>query len=278
MNQLFSATQQSHLYPMLLQAFSGLRQSWEGDWLGLSNVLKACHAFLRAENAKFESSEAQNLMACALALSAHMELGVVTDREPHYHNRLHTADAMCGLAILLEALNREGCAYSQEWMAALLLTVTAHDYLHPGGANSAPQELELRTVKALDLFFLKNPISLVWQERINHMILKTDPALVAANHDKVAGRTFAMDLDWACVLMNEADILASATDVFGPELGAQLASEWQLKNLPLHAIVGTKQGRLGFLKSLRFSSPGSLHLQLPQLIEQQVAHLSQFAK
>ena len=106
------------------------------------------------------------------------------------------------------------------------------------------------------------------------MILKTDPSLVGANHDKVAGRAFAMDLDWACVVMNEADILASATDVFGPALGEQLAAEWQLKNLPLHAIVATPQGRLGFLKSLRFSTPGSLNLQFPQHIASQLALLS----
>jgi hypothetical protein len=179
------------------------------------------------------------------------------------------------MAVLLEALKQEGFVCSEEWMAALLLTVTAHDYLHPGGANSSPQELESRSVKALDLFFVKHPISSVWRERICHMILKTDPALVGANHDKVAGRTFVMDLDWACVVMNEADILASSTDVFGPALGEQLAAEWQLKNLPLHAIVGTQQGRLGFLKSLRFSTPGSLNLQFPQHIASQVALLTQ---
>jgi len=275
MNQLFNAAGQSSLYPILIQAFSRLRDSWQGDWMGLNHVLKSCQDFLIAEHADFESSDARTLMACALSLSEHIESTFETDNEPQYHNRLHTADAMCGMAVLLEALKQEGCAFSQEWIAALLLTVTAHDYLHPGGANSSPQELESRSVKALDLFFVKHPISSLWRERICHMILKTDPALVGANHDKVAGRTFVMDLDWACVVMNEADILASSTDVFGPALGEQLAAEWQLKNLPLHAIVGTQQGRLGFLKSLRFSTPGSLNLQFPQHIASQVALLMQ---
>lgn len=274
MNQLFNAAGQSSLYPTLLQALSRLRDSWQGDWMGLTPVLQACHGFLAAENSEFESLEARTLMACALALSEQVELKVDTDNEPHYHNRLHTADAMCGMTVLLAALNQEGYVCSQEWMAALLLTVTAHDYGHPGGANSSPQELELRSVKALDLFFVEHPITSVWRERIHHMILKTDPSLVGANHDKVAGRAFAMDLDWACVVMNEADILASATDVFGPALGEQLAAEWQLKNLPLHAIVATPQGRLGFLKSLRFSTPGSLNLQFPQHIASQLALLS----
>lgn len=274
MNPLFSAAAQNPLYPLLLQAFSRLRESWKGDWMGLPSVLKACQDFCVFPVASLASSEAQALMDCALALSQQMELEVDVDIEPNYHNRLHTADALCGMAVLLEALKQEGCICSEEWVAALLLTVTAHDFLHPGGANSAPQELELRTVKALALFFVQHPIDPVWQERILHMILQTDPALVKANHDKVAGRTFEIDLDWACVLMNEADILASATDVFGPALGKQLAAEWQVKNLPLHATVGKQQGRLAFLKSLRFSTPGSLKLQFPQRVALQVENLS----
>jgi hypothetical protein len=274
MNPLFSAAAQSTLYPLLLQAFSRLRESWKGDWMGLPQVLKACQDFCVFPAAGLACAEAQALMDSALALAHQMELMVDTDIEPDYHNRLHTADALCSMAALLEALKLEGCICSEEWVAAMLLTVTAHDYLHPGGANSAPQELELRTVKALELFFAKHPMDPVWQERILHMILLTDPALVKANHGKVAGRTFEMDLDWACVLMNEADILASATDVFGPDLGKQLAAEWQVKNLPLHANVGNQQGRLAFLKSLRFATPGSLKLQFPKRVALQVANLS----
>jgi hypothetical protein len=274
MNPLFSAAANGLLYPLLLQAFSRLRESWHGEWMGLPRVLKACQDFVASPTEGFASSEAQALLACAMALSQQMELNVDAATEPSYHNRLHTADTMCGMAVLLKALSPIDRVCSAEWTAALLLTATAHDYLHPGGANSAPQELELRTVKALQLFFVKHPVPAIWQERIHHMILQTDPALVDANHDKVAGRAFAMDLNWACALMNEADILASATDVFGPALGEQLAAEWQMKNLPLHAIVGQQQGRLAFLKSLRFSTAGSQSLQFPQHVAVQVARLS----
>ena len=274
MNPLFSSASHVHLYPLLLQTFSHLRESWNSDWMGLPRVLKGCHDFVESPIAGFASSEAQALLTCALALSQQMELKVDAATEPSYHNRLHTADVLCSMAVLLEAMNQKGSVCSAEWVAALLLTVTAHDYLHPGGANSTPQELEWRTVKALKLFFVKHPVPAIWQERIQHMILQTDPALVDANHEKVAGRAFEMDLDWACVLMNEADILASATDAFGPTLGEQLAAEWQMKNLPLHATVGQQQGRLAFLKSLQFSTPGSLSLQFAQRVSAQVAMLS----
>ena len=83
MNQLFSAAQQSSLYAILIQAFSGLRDSWQGDWMGLNHVLKSCQEFLLAEHADFESSDARTLMACALSLSEHMESTVETDNEPH---------------------------------------------------------------------------------------------------------------------------------------------------------------------------------------------------
>jgi hypothetical protein len=274
MNRLFSAAANGLSYPLLLQTFSLLRDAWKADWMGLPRVLKACQDFLDAPVAGFASPQAQALWACALALSQEIEVKVDAATEPAYHNRLHTADAICGMAVLLQALHQKGCVCSPEWTAALLLTATAHDYLHPGGANRTPQELELTTVTALALFFVNHPIAPMWRERIHHMILQTDPVLVEANQDKVAGRAFAMDLDWACVLMNEADILASATDVFGPAMGEQLAAEWQVKNLAQHATVAQQQGRLTFLKSLRFSTPGSLSLQLPQLVARQVARLS----
>ena len=54
MNQLFNAAGQSSLYPMLLLAFSRLRDSWQGDWMGLAPVLQACQDFLVAENSEFE--------------------------------------------------------------------------------------------------------------------------------------------------------------------------------------------------------------------------------
>jgi hypothetical protein len=116
-------------------------------------------------------------------------------------------------------------------------------------------------------------IDVVWLQRVRELILRTDPTLVAANHDLVKNTPFEMNLDWACVLINEADILASATSRYGPELGQALAQEWALKNHPLHHVVGTPQGRLQFLSSLRFSSPPAERFGMAHHVAEQITSL-----
>ena len=59
----------------------------------------------------------------------------------------------------------------------------------------------------------------------------------------------------------------------GPQLGRQLASEWQVKQHPLHHVVGSDAGRLQFLSSLRFSTPASQVLHMPQTVAAQITQL-----
>jgi hypothetical protein len=113
----------------------------------------------------------------------------------------------------------------------------------------------------------------LWLDRVSEMILRTDPSLVAGNHDKVNGLAFDMNLDWACVLINEADILASATAQHGNQLGQALAAEWAVKKHPLSSVVGTAQGRLQFLAMLRFSTPASAAFQMQAHVAAQIAQL-----
>ena len=74
------------------------------------------------------------------------------------------------------------------------------------------------------------------------------------------------------MLLNEADILASATSRYGPDLGLALAEEWALKDHPLHSFVGTAKGRLQFLSGLRFSTPASRAFRIQESVAQQIAH------
>jgi hypothetical protein len=67
--------------------------------------------------------------------------------------------------------------------------------------------------------------------------------------------------------------LASTTSRYGPELGQALAQEWALKNHPLHQVVGTPQGRLQFLSSLRFSSPAAEAFQIAHHVAEQITSL-----
>ena len=260
---------------LLCQTLTQLRNRWPLGWPGLPVVLNACVA-KHWPNARPASPDAVTVLDAALAMAEHMEvLARHSAYEPHYHNRLHTADALVSLAWLLHALQAQGYAVADDWAACLLLSVTSHDALHPGGANSHLQEFEWQSVQLLQRMATQHGVSAQWLDTASHLILHTDPALVAANHDKVKHHRFEMRKDWAVVLMNEADILASATESFGPQLGHALASEWEYRQHPLHAVVGTDAGRLQFLSALRFSTPASMALHLPHDVAQQIANLSQ---
>jgi len=259
---------------MYRETLQNLRNTWPYSWPGLPVVLESCIHRLWLGHAQEVASPAGQLLQAAKAMARHMEdLAQQTDDEPQYHNRLHTADAITAVCLLMQALQYKGYSLCDEWIAAILLAVTSHDVLHPGGANSFLQEFEQRSALEMRRVSQKWLVEHLWLDRVSEMILRTDPSLVAGNHDKVKGLAFEMNLDWACVLINEADILASATDQHGNELGQALAAELAAKKHPLHSVVGTAQGRLQFLSSLRFSSPASELFQMRMLVSEQMALL-----
>lgn len=248
-----------------------LRSKWPDAWPGLPVVLKACIQRLWPQGSPVLQSQAGQLLQAARNMASHMEdVARASGYEPQYHNRLHTADALTAVCLLMQTIKEQAFVLSDEWAAALLLAVTSHDVLHPGGANAFVQEFE--ECSALEMRDITQGLKIeaLWTDRVSELILRTDPTLVAGNHSKVKDTHFEMNLDWACVLMNEADILASATSRFGPELGQALAQEWALKNHPLHHVVGTPEGRLQFLSSLRFSTPASKAWGMPKHVEGQL--------
>jgi hypothetical protein len=248
-----------------------LRSKWPNAWPGLPVVLNACIYRLWPQASPVSHSQAGQLIQAARNMASHMEaVARASSYEPHYHNRLHTADALTAVCLLMLSIKEQAFVLSEEWAAALLLAVTSHDVLHPGGANAFVQEFEQRSAHEMRGIAQGLTIESVWTDRVSELILRTDPTLVAANHDRVKDTPFEMNLDWACVLMNEADILASATSRYGPELGQALAQEWALKNHPLHEVVGSSQGRLQFLSSLRFSTPASKAWGMQNHVERQL--------
>jgi hypothetical protein len=259
------------LYVATLQ---NLRSTWPHSWPGLPVVLEACMHRLWSGHAPTMASPAGQLLQAAQAMARHMEdLAQQTADEPQYHNRLHTADALTAVCLLMQALQDKGHALGDEWIAAIVLAVTSHDALHPGGANGFLQEFEQRSAMEMRRVSQKWLVDPLWLDRVSEMILRTDPSLVAGNHDKVNGLAFDMNLDWACVLINEADILASATAQHGNQLGQALAAEWAVKKHPLSSVVGTAQGRLQFLAMLRFSTPASAAFQMQAHVAAQIAQL-----
>jgi hypothetical protein len=259
---------------LYLATLQNLRSTWPHSWPGLPVVLEACMHRLWSGHAPTMASPAGQLLQAAQAMARHMEdLAQQTADEPQYHNRLHTADALTAVCLLMQALQDKGHALGDEWIAAIVLAVTSHDALHPGGANGFLQEFEQRSAMEMRRVSQKWLVDPLWLDRVSEMILRTDPSLVAGNHDKVNGLGFDMNLDWACVLINEADILASATAQHGNQLGQALAAEWAVKKHPLSSVVGTAQGRLQFLAMLRFSTPASAAFQMQAHVAAQIAQL-----
>jgi len=261
-----------HWADVYLATLDNLRSVWPHAWPGQAVVLTSCVHRLWPEQAPSPSSTGGQMIQAALAMALHMEdCAAQSHYEPQYHHRLHTADALTAMCLLIQALQAQGIAVDDEWAAALLLAVISHDVLHPGGANRFAQEFERRSAKEMQGIAQAFQIEKEWLQRVSELILRTDPTLVAGNHDKVKNIPFVMNLDWACVLLNEADILASATSRYGPALGQDLAQEWALKNHPLHRVVGTAEGRLQFLSGLRFSTPASDAFRMKESVAKQLA-------
>ena len=259
---------------LYIDTLYNLRSKWPNAWPGLPAVLNACIHKLWPQGPPQSGSQAQTLLNAAKNMASHMEdVADASIYEPNYHNRLHTADALTAICLLMQSLKAQEFKLSDEWAAALLLAVSSHDVLHSGGANGFVQEFEQRSAHEMRDIAQGLNMDAVWTDRVSELILRTDPTLVAANHDLVKDRPFEMNLDWACVLINEADILASATSRYGPELGQALAQEWALKNHPLHQVVGTPQGRLQFLSSLRFSSPAAERFGMAHHVAEQITSL-----
>lgn len=262
-----------HWADVYFATLDNLRSVWPHAWPGLAVVLTSCANRLWPEQAPSPSSTGGQMIQAALAMALHIEeCAAQSHYEPQYHHRLHTADALTAMCLLIKALQAQGIAVDDEWAAALLLAVISHDVLHPGGANRFAQEFERRSAKEMQGIAQAFQIEKEWLQRVSELILRTDPTLVAGNHDKVKNTSFVMNLDWACVLLNEADILASATSRYGPALGQDLAQEWALKNHPLHRVVGTAEGRLQFLSGVRFSTPASDAFGIKENVAQQIAH------
>lgn len=250
-----------------------LRTSWTGDWMGLPCVLDACIDIFFQQTTAYTDT-VSSLLASARDVVQQIEYSAQMTVEPSYHNRLHIADALTGLTCLLHLQTPDIRELPKDWCACLLLAVAAHDFDHPGGANASRHEIESMSVEKLQPILKQRAVEPLWQDRISQMILRTDICDVEYNHECVRNLPFEWNVNWSAVLLNEADILASASSTHGWAMGLSLAAEWKKAKLPLHEVVGTVQGRLEFLKTLRFSSRGSKQLGVEDAVQQQLHALS----
>ncbi|NBT35125.1 MAG: hypothetical protein EBT03_06250 [Betaproteobacteria bacterium] len=246
-----------------------LRHAWSHEWPGLPALLDRCAAFLGLEGAE---GETRSLLAAAHAAAAQIELEEGRSPggdEPGYHNRLHFADTLTCLTLqtALEARLHRGDA---RWQAALLLIAVGHDMRHPGRNNLHTSDIESLSVEALMPFMQEQNISAEWIDRVSTVILRSDFALVRENHERVNGHPFTWNTDWASVLLNEADIMASLSETFGPPLSLSLAKEWEIADFPAHRWVATPEGRWKFINSVRLTSQSSRILGAQETLQAQL--------
>ena len=260
----------------LESSYGFLRASWTGNWLGMPFVLIECLRFLNLQENNL-SEAGRGMLAAAKSVAYEIEKhaeNLSELEEPKYHNRLHFADALTSMSVQLSILVALKKELNQDWMACALLTCIAHDFFHPGKVNLVESEIERQSVNFLKPILKSHSVPDEWRKIIATVIVRSDFAVVHQNHAHVAGKAFEWNLKWLCVLLNEADVMASASAKFGPELGESLAQEWRLIDFPLHSSVASLEGRKNFLKQLIFSSPSSLVLGLGERISEEILSIN----
>ena len=242
-----------------------LRKHWPQGWPGLQLVWERCLAQL-GYSLPPHDSRLRAIANCAVEVAQWLERegkrlqeqGV----EPPYHNRLHMADTLVSMTLLLKAQREVRGAVStkarrHEWLG--LLAMLAHDLLHDGSVNQYPGQLESQSARALQPLMQRYGMPEQDQMIVQHLILKTDPLCVRQAHAHVAERPFVIeDVDCLAVLVEEADILASTLAVTAVDLTRCLSIEWERSNPSMAPVLLTRLGRLRFLEfGALFSSPAS---------------------
>lgn len=254
------------------KSFSFLRHSWSNQWVGLPSLLNRCVDFLGL-SASSLTVDARQLLLTARAVAHSIEYqydrGLIK-LEPKYHNRLHTADVLTAMSVLIAIQSNIQNNLDKEWVACALLSAIGHDFDHSGNVNQFESEIELKTIQKLQPLISSHKLPRKWCNALESAILKSDFALVQKNHELVKGKAFKCDQDWLNVYLNEADVIASSTAKFGPQLGHSLAEEWRLIDLPAYKSVSTDTGRKAFLKQLEFSSGASRLLKINAKIAEEL--------
>ena len=260
-----------------------LRQRWPHNWPGLACVTNSALRQLGYDPSVKLSARNLALRACIFSVIKAIEKDgtkrALRHQEPRYHNRLHFADTVVALTVMLvnerkisgRSINEQ--PNHTEWLA--LLIMISHDIFHNGQINQYPSEIEATSVKALVPHMKKYKVSQKDQAIIRSIILKTDPVFVAESHQRIAGLPFDLS-DHRCllVLIQECDILASSLPVTGKALTQHLSEEWANVAPDRSTALLPRTGRIFFLKRMAlFSSPASRALGIQQNINRQLADI-----
>jgi hypothetical protein len=256
----------------LENSYAALRSSWQGQWVGLPLVLSECVRFLGMDTHQLPLP-AEQMLKAAERVAQEIESSFANDifqTEPLYHNRLHFADAITTISVQIAIQSHLSQEFNVEWSACALLACMAHDFGHSGRINQFESELEKNSVQLLAPILEECGVSEEWRHWTERCIIQSDFAIVHHNHAAVKGAQFEWDLKWLIVLMNESDVMASASTHFGASMGEALAREWKKIDFVAHKTVATPAGRKGFLKIITFSSPASKELGIQAAIDKEI--------
>ena len=259
-----------------------LREYWPRGWPGLPLVFARCAQQLGYTMQPLDPRQLA-VARCAQEVAQWLERDGVNlqrrGKEPQYHNRLHMADTLVCMTLLLKAQRAvqgsvSAKARRHEWLA--LLAMLAHDLLHDGSVNQYPAQLESRSAQALQPLMQRHGMHEQDQLVVRHLILKTDPLCVRQTHAQVADRPFVVeDVDCLAVLVEEADILASTLAVTSMDLTRSLSQEWEQSNPSLAPVLLTRLGRLRFLEfGALFSSSASRWMGIQQARQSEIDALN----
>lgn len=276
-----AASQDKALLHSLELTLANLRAEDQQTWPGLPLVFERSWQQLRHSPDSL-APRTQALLRLGQSIAENIEQdGRCRQREgtePAYHNRRHVADTLVCMTYLLLALRKRRLAGAGvAHLEALMLAVMAgHDYMHPGGNNAYPAQLETLSIQALEPLLQVSGVARQDREDFCACILSTDPKGVKSLHEAMAGRDFDLqELDWKCVLAQEADIMASTLPRTQEALTQALSIEWA-DSQPEEAAKLLRPGsRLGFLQhAALFTSPAANDLGLNQVKSEQVDALN----
>jgi hypothetical protein len=202
------------------------------------------------------------------------------EKQPAYHSISHFIDVCFSLSLLraadfytVEDLEATTSINQLEDSWILLLCAIGHDYGHDGSFNKTPHQLEKKSLILIQTFLDKQNLELSFKlnliNKIEPIILATDPQSYPLLFLKFSNQniTSLQPIDYLCMLMVEADLLASTLPIRGVVLSKKLSLEWAEHSPLASSDVITKKGRLRFLNYIQFLTKQSKLLGIDKFLE-----------
>lgn len=217
------------------------------------------------------------LIALAEAMDDYALQNFRQSGEPQYHNRQHAQEVLLAMMMLLE---QEQAAQDAGWPSLteqekclLMLAALGHDFMHPGGINQYPQQLEQISAQGVGQVMRQCGLSDADCGFVSQLILATEFSQVASLHQDLRDRDGRQALDsnlTAAILITEADILPSVLPEHGLYLANKLSEEWQRCGVIDKPDPSLKNNYQQFINSVHFSSPYAIRLGIEDLFKQQI--------